>query len=117
MSVEGPDSVHVEHIIPLKIKTKKAKEEFGDWISYLGPNAEAHHPKYVGRIGNLTLLAKPLNIGASNNPYKRKAQAYSHSGIKITQSLPFDYRSFKFKQVDKRSEDFADIAIEIWKIA
>src|SRR5690606_27763575 len=29
--VGGTDLVHVEHIIPQKIKTKKAKDEFGDW--------------------------------------------------------------------------------------
>ena len=43
----------VEHIIPQKIKTKRAKEEFGDWVTYLGDKAESRvHPKYVARIGN-----------------------------------------------------------------
>ena len=63
--VAGSDLVHVEHIIPQKIKTKKAKEQFGDWPTYLGPNSDARHPKYVSRIGNLSLFSGVLNIGAS----------------------------------------------------
>ncbi len=47
LQVLGADDVHVEHIIPQKIKTKKAKEEFGDWVTYLGAKAETLHPKYV----------------------------------------------------------------------
>ena len=68
--------MHVEHIIPQKIRTRKAKEEFGDWGSYLGSSSEALHPRYVSRIGNLTLFAGALNIGASNNPFARKKKAY-----------------------------------------
>lgn len=33
LQVLGGADVHVEHIIPQKIKTKKSKEEFGDWIT------------------------------------------------------------------------------------
>ena len=62
--IAGPEEVHVEHIIPQKIKTKKAKDQFGDWPSYLGPSSEQKQPKFVSRIGNLTLFAGPLNIGA-----------------------------------------------------
>ena len=54
----GADDVHVEHIIPQKIKTKKAEDEFGDWVTYLGDKAEAQHPKYVSRIGNLTIFLR-----------------------------------------------------------
>ena len=68
----GANEVHVERIIPQKIATKKAKDEFGDWITYLGKDAESQHGKYVSRIGNLTIVAGILNIGASNNPFIRK---------------------------------------------
>lgn len=110
----GPDMVHIEHIIPRKIKTKRAKEEFGDWPAYLGANSEAKHPQFVSRIGNLTLFSGTLNIGASNNPYKRKKVAYVNSAIKITKSLPIDYRAFKFRQVMKRSAKFAELAVKLW---
>ena len=106
--------MHVEHIIPQKIKAKKAKEEFGDWPAYLGPKSELLHPKYVGRIGNMTLFAGPLNIGASNNPYERKKAAYSDSAIKMTQSLPNEFPEFRFEQVDERSREFAALAVKLW---
>jgi len=115
--VGGPDVVHVEHVIPKKIKTKKARKEFGDWSAYLGPDSEAQHPKYVSRIGNLTLFAGPLNIGVSNNPYHRKKAAYRKSGLKITNTLPDTHPEFRFEQVEERSARLAALAVELWPIA
>ncbi|MEX0642630.1 MAG: DUF262 domain-containing protein [Pirellulales bacterium] len=114
--VGGADAVHVEHIIPQTIKTRKAKKEFGDWPDYLGPDSEALHPDYVSRIGNLTLFAGALNIGASNNPYERKKVAYSISAIKLTNSLPQEYAEFKFEQVDDRAAELADLAVKLWPV-
>ncbi len=51
----GADTVQVVRYYPQKIKTKKAKTVFGDWPSYLGPQAEDRHPQFVSLIGNLTL--------------------------------------------------------------
>lgn len=113
LRVLGGEDVHVEHIIPQKIKTKRAKEEFGDWVDYLGSKSLAEHPKYIGLIGNLTLFAGELNIVASNNPFGRKKQSYSESGILITQELS-EMKNFKFKQVEDRATQFAKLAVEIW---
>lgn len=110
----GPDSVHIEHIIPQRIKTKKAKKRFGDWVKYLGPDALDKHPRYVARIGNLTLFAGELNIGASNNPYAKKKSAHAKSAFKLTQTLPAEYPQFRFKQVEERSNELARMAVEIW---
>ena len=110
----GSDGVHVEHIIPQKIKTKRSKKQFGDWVTYLGKDALNHHPRYVSRIGNLTLFAGELNIGASNNPYQRKKPAYLKSAFKLTQTLPAKHRDFRFLQVEKRSKELADLALKIW---
>lgn len=112
--VAGPDAVHVEHIMPLKIKTKKAKDRFGDWPSYLGEGSEEKHPHYVARIGNLTLFAGPLNIGASNNPYERKKVAYLNSSIKLTNTLPAEFPEFGFEQIEERSEEFGSQAVQLW---
>jgi hypothetical protein len=114
--VGGADIVHVEHIIPHKIKTKKAKDEFGDWPAYLGQGSETKHPHFVSRIGNLTLFAGALNIGASNNPYERKKAAYLNSAIKLTNSLPNELPDFRFEQVEKRSADFAELAVKLWPV-
>jgi hypothetical protein len=110
----GPDIVHVEHIIPQKIKTKRSKKQFGDWVTFLGQDALNRHPHYVSRIGNLTLFAGELNISQSNNPYRRKKAAYQESAFRLTQTLPADYREFKFSQVEARSATFADLALKIW---
>jgi hypothetical protein len=114
--VGGPDLVHVEHIIPQKIKTKKAKDELGDWPTYLGAHSETQHSKHVSRIGNMTLFSGTLNIGASNNPYKRKCKAYRDSAIKITNSLPTEFPHFRFPQVDKRSKTLAEEAVLLWPL-
>lgn len=116
MFVGGTDTVHVEHIIPQKIKTKKAKDEFGDWVVYLGAGAESKHPHFVSRIGNLTLFAGPLNIGASNSPYDRKSAVYEDSAIKLTSVLPSMYPEFRFDQVEERSQSFAEQAINLWPV-
>lgn len=113
LQVLGTDSVHVEHIIPQKIKTKRAKDAFGDWVTYLGEKAELSHPKYVSRIGNLTLFAGALNIGASNNPFAKKQNAYRQSSILITQELA-TMDEFKFDQIDQRSRSLAALAVELW---
>jgi hypothetical protein len=110
----GPDIVHIEHIIPQKIKTKRAKKQLGDWVAYLGKDAVTQHPRYVSRIGNLTLFAGDLNISASNNPYRRKKAAHAQSAFALTKSLPVKYPEFRFKQVESRSQVLADLALTIW---
>jgi hypothetical protein len=110
----GPDDVHVEHIVPQKIKSKKSKSHFGDWVRYLGDDSSRKHPLYVSRIGNLTLFAGPLNIGASNNPYERKKAAYLESAFKLTKDLPGQFVDFRFSEIDTRSEALADRALKIW---
>ena len=99
----GAADVHVEHIIPQKIKTKKAKEEFGDWVTYLGDKAESQHPKYVARIGNLTLFAGALNISASNNPFAMKEAGLQGFRHPADQGSWRRWRKFKFKTVEQRS--------------
>jgi hypothetical protein len=113
LQVEGSDSVHVEHIIPQKIKTKKAKEVFGDWVTHLGDNAEEQHSKFVSKIGNLTLFSGTLNIVASNNPFASKKAEYKKSGIEITKQLG-TMPIFKFKQVANRSKELAALAVNLW---
>jgi hypothetical protein len=108
--------VHLEHIIPQTISTKKALREFGDWVTYLGKGAEEKHDRYVDRIGNYTLLAQKLNIKASNNPFSAKKKEYRKSNIKMTKEIADNYKTFRYKQVKKRSQEFAKIAVRIWSL-
>lgn len=112
--LSGQD-VHLEHIIPETINTKKSKDEFGDWVEYLGDNAVINHKKYVHRIGNMTLLAGALNIQAYNNPFAKKKGSYRNSDISITKDLADSYSNFKFYHVEKRGSKLAQEALKIWK--
>ncbi|WP_294296526.1 DUF262 domain-containing HNH endonuclease family protein [uncultured Chryseobacterium sp.] len=114
-SINSPEDVHIEHIIPQKINTARSKEEFGDWEKYLGDKAKIHHKQKVHRIGNLTLLSSSLNITASNNPFTRKKKSYRESNIFITKSLA-NQSDFTFYHLDKRGNEMAEIAKQIWKI-
>lgn len=107
--------VHLEHIIPQAITTKKVKKEQGDWVKYLGENAVTKHKRYVSKIGNLTLIAGELNIKASNNPFNNKKENYKNSNLKLNDSLANYYRQFKFQQIDERGMKLKDIAMKIWK--
>lgn len=113
LSVNSPKDVHLEHIIPEKIDTKKSKDRYGDWKSYLGENAVLTHKKKKDRIGNLTLLAGDLNISASNNPYMKKIDCYKKSNIELTKQLA-DKKDFKFDDLDKRGKELANLALKIW---
>ncbi|MDX1699566.1 MAG: DUF262 domain-containing HNH endonuclease family protein [Melioribacteraceae bacterium] len=113
--INSPEDVHVEHIIPQKIDTKKSKREYGDWESYLGDKSKLNHKKRVHRIGNMTLLASELNISASNNPFSKKKKSYKESNIFLTKELG-ENRDFKFYHLDRRGENLAELAVNIWKL-
>jgi len=109
------DEVHLEHIMPLNITSKKSKKEYGDWEEYLGDSG-VKHKRYVWRISNLTLLSDELNIGASNNPYFKKVKFYKKSALALNDHLVSNYKQFKFKHQDQRGQDLADIALKIWRL-
>lgn len=114
LKINSPEDVHIEHIIPQKITTKKSKTEFGDWEEYLGDKAKLYHKQKVNRIGNLTLLAGKLNISAYNNPFAKKKKSYRESNIAITKELA-NQNDFKFFHLDKRGQQLAKKAVLIWK--
>jgi len=113
--VSSGEEVHLEHIIPQTINTKKSIQEFGDWQTYLGDRSVVKHKKYVNYIGNMTLLGESLNIQAYNNPFAKKKNSYRKSNFKITQELA-DKNDFKFINVDKRSEQLTALALKIWNV-
>ncbi|MAO07487.1 MAG: hypothetical protein CL596_02110 [Alteromonas sp.] len=115
LSINSTEDVHVEHIIPKKIRTKKTKKEFGDWESYLPGNVHLEHRKRVNRIGNMTLFSGKLNIKISNGPFLDKRREYQNSNIQLTKNLT-TYKYFKFDHLDNRGKELAKIAISIWKL-
>ena len=117
--IQSGSDVHLEHIIPQTIDTKKSKKEFGDWEVYLELDSTSlpSHKNHVNRIGNYTLIAGDLNIVASNNPFAAKLEEYKKSNIQLTKNLcsEFQDKKFDFSAVEARSSEIADMAVEIWK--
>ena len=116
LQVAGAKQVHVEHIIPQKITTKRSKSRYGDWEAYLGPQDISRHRDEVDTIGNLTLLSAPLNIAASNNPYEAKVREYRKSAIHLTRKIADEYDEFRFDQARARGEVLAEKAVEHWRL-
>ncbi len=110
------DKVHLEHIIPQTITTKRSRdEEGGDWVTYLGTNSVEEHPKFVSKIGNMTLLAGDKNIAASNNPFAAKKEIYKNkTEFKITTDLAKN-DGFNFDSVTERSKKVAKLSVKIWR--
>lgn len=95
-----------EHIMP-KTLTK-------EWKRDLGENFEAIHEKYLHTIGNLTLTG--YNQKYSNNSFQEKRdmeKGFKQSSLKLNQSLK-DLESFGEKEIEKRANDLADLALKIW---
>ncbi|WAR46296.1 DUF262 domain-containing protein [Methylomonas rapida] len=79
-SLEPFTNLEIEHILPNKpeddLRAKWATE-----------NPGMVYDDFKNRLGNLTLLEKPINIVASNDFYTAKQVEYSKSGNYLTRSL------------------------------
>lgn len=79
-SLEPFTNLEIEHILPNKpeddLRNKWANE-----------NPGMAYDDYKNRLGNLTLLEKPINIVAGNDFYTAKQSEYSKSGNYLTRSL------------------------------
>lgn len=99
--IQDNNAVHIEHIMP-----KKA----GDWII-----DEETHKEYLWRLGNLTLLGQEYNRSATNKTFDKKKEVYMNSNIPMTKQL-IDFDSWEIKDIEKRQEKFAKLALDIWAI-
>ena len=79
-SLEPFTKLEIEHILPDNPKA----ELHATWAA---ENPNAVYDDYKNRLGNLTLLEKPINIVAGNNFYKAKQAEYGKSGNYLTRSL------------------------------
>ncbi len=97
---------NIEHIMPQTLTPK--------WEGDLGENFEAIHEKYLHTIGNLTLTG--YNQKYSNNSFQEKRdmeKGFKQSPLRLNQSLK-DLESFGEKEIEKRANDLADLALKIW---
>lgn len=79
-SLEPFTKLEIEHILPDNPKA----ELRATWAE---ENPNAVYDDYKNRLGNLTLLEKPINIVAGNDFYAAKQIEYGKSGNYLTRSL------------------------------
>ncbi|PDW88269.1 DUF262 and DUF1524 domain-containing protein [Helicobacter pylori] len=97
---------NIEHIMPQTLTPK--------WQRDLGENFQAIHEKYLHTIGNLTLTG--YNSEYRDKPFKEKRdmeKGFKQSPLRLNQSLK-DLEVFGEKEIEKRANDLADWALEIW---
>lgn len=79
-SLEPYTSLEIEHILP-NTPTAELRQ---NWDA---ENPTADYYDYKNRLGNLTLLEKPINIVAGNDFYSAKQAEYRKSSNYLTRSL------------------------------
>lgn len=95
-----------EHIMPQTLTE--------EWERDLGENFQEIHDKYLHTIGNLTKTG--YNPEYSNKSFQEKRdmeKGFKDSPLKLNQSLK-DLESFGEKEIKKRANDLADLALKIW---
>lgn len=79
-SLEPFTKLEIEHILPDNPKAELR-------ATWAAENPHAVYDDYKNRLGNLTLLEKPINIVAGNDFYTVKQAEYGKSGNYLTRSL------------------------------
>ncbi len=79
-SLEPFTKLEIEHILP----NNPTAELLTKWAT---ENPNTTYDDYKNRLGNLTLLEKPINIVAGNDFYSAKQAEYRKSGNYLTRSL------------------------------
>ncbi|MEV5010983.1 DUF262 domain-containing HNH endonuclease family protein [Streptomyces sp. NPDC055692] len=96
--VARPPRIHVEHIYPQK---PKAGERW--------PN----HSDYVGKIGNLTLLARRINTAIKNSEFTVKRFELAKSEIFLTKEVAA-HETWDAKAIDGRQEELGKKIKTLW---
>lgn len=125
-SLEPFTNLEIEHILP----NKPEDDLRGKWAT---ENPGMVYDDYKNRLGNLTLLEKPINIVAGNDFYKNKQAEYGKSGNYLTRSLVrltnvgqntsisrineklMAFPVWNSKSIDDRHEMLISLSRDVWK--
>lgn len=119
--------LEIEHILP---------DNPADDVrnSFIQNNPGVDYDKYKIKLGNLTLLQKPLNIVAGNDYYQKKCEQYKNCGFYFTRSLVETptvgnqssvnrinqslkvFPDWNAAAIDERQQLLINLALEVWKI-
>lgn len=69
--------LEIEHILP-------QKPDLGEWPAFDKPGEQE---EYIQKLGNLSLLEKPLNAAVRNKSFETKLSAYRDSKIMMTRAI------------------------------
>ncbi|WQY35795.1 DUF262 and DUF1524 domain-containing protein [Helicobacter pylori] len=95
-----------EHIMPQKLTE--------EWEKDLGQDHERIHTQYLHTIGNLTRTGHNNEYGRKSFQEKRDMEkGFKNSPLRLNQGLR-DLESFGEKEIKKRANDLADLALKIW---
>lgn len=125
----GPfTNLEIEHILP----NSPTAELLVNWSD---ENSGIAYDDYKNRLGNLTLLEKPINIVAGNDFYTAKKSEYSKSSNYLIRSLVEltsvgqntsisrinekleAFSEWNAKSIDKRQAMLIHLALDVWKTA
>jgi hypothetical protein len=123
----GPYSgLEVEHILP-----QTPEDDLR--MAWGAANKNSPYVDYAQRLGNLTLLEKPINIVASNDFFSKKLPEYAKSANYLTRSIaglvPVGknssitrinaklkaFPSWDAKSIEARQQMLLDLALDIWR--
>lgn len=110
--VESRYQVHIEHILPERPGQNLSRL----WLEPFGIS-EDEHSEFKKKIGNLTLLEEDPNIRASNRSLKKKQNFYTEDAtdFEMTHQL-VDKERWGVPEIQERSEELAEIAVDVWTI-
>ena len=101
--------------------------------TWAAENPNADYDDYKDRLGNLTLLERPINIVAGNDFYKAKQKEYAKSGNYLTRSLEaltkvgqntsisrinkklVAFPEWNAASIENRHKLLSELAKEVWK--
>jgi hypothetical protein len=124
-SLEPYAKLEIEHILPNTPSVDLL-------VKWEAENPNMSYDNYKNRLGNLTLLEKPINIVAGNDFFDMKLSEYSKCGNYFTRSLvkltevgqntsisrvnrklkSFD--SWTFSDIERRHQLIIDLVLEVW---
>jgi len=118
--------LEIEHILPDNPEPN-LRESFSE------TNAGKNYDEYKVRLGNLTLLEKPINIVASNGFFDNKKAEYAKSGNYLTRSITglsvvgknssitrvneklHAYHSWSAEDIEQRQEMLIALGKDVWR--
>ena len=121
-------SLEIEHILPNTPEPELRQ-------SFAAANPGRGYDEYKVRLGNLTLLEKPINIVASNGFFDEKKAEYAKSGNYLTRSIAglspvgknssitrineklHAFQSWSAQDIEQRQEMLIALGKDVWRTA